>query len=490
MHEAYVKRFPRWRRTAGVRILQGLLLVLIVGFYATAHAQVTSLSQAKTLYVDAFSGGAEAGHLRDDFVRRLTKDGRFTLVQSAKSADAVVMGTAEIWQRGFVTINPRNPTTDRQAIYSGYLSLKVVSADGEPLWSWLFSPGRMTWGNIVDDLASRGAEKLIEASKSAPATKAEPTPATAHPRTILTGAGATFPEPLYQKWFEDFEQSHPGTYVRYSPIGSQLEIEALVAGKLDFAGSDGDSDLSAAHLRRIATVVGAVVPIYNLKGVTRDLYFTPQALADIYLGKVRRWNDPEIRQSNKGAHLPDAEIVVIHRSDGSGTSWVWSDFLSKVSPAWSSGVGRGMTLRWPVGSGAEHNDGVAEAVKRTPNAIGYVELSYAIQRGLSFGGVRNRAGEYIHADLDSLAEAAKASGGDGEVPQSITDSGDKYAYPIAAFTWIVVPTKAADPQKKAAVLELLRWVLTTGQKECAALGYVPLPRDVAESQLRWLNRTP
>ena len=472
----------------------GVLLVIVIGFCGSAGAQsVTSLSQAKTLFVDAFSGGDEAAHLRSSLVRRLAKDGHFTIVGSAKGADAVVTGTGQVWVKGYVTINPRNPSSDRQAVYAGYLSLEVVGADGQPLWSWLVSPGRLTWNSIVDELADRAADKLIAASKAPPAAASPASVPGTQSQTTLTGGGATFPAPLYRKWFEDFEQFHPGLYVRYSPVGSQNGIESLVAGKLDFAGSDVAPDIAvgdgarAADLRRFATVLGGVVPIYNVKGVAQDLRFTPEALADIYLGKVKRWDDPEIRRSNKGVNLPDDEIVVIHRSDGSGTTWVWSDFLSKISPAWLSSVGRGTTLQWPAGTGAEHSEGVAQAVKDTPNAIGYVELAYAIQHNLNFGAVRNRAGEYIRADLDSLADAASASGTNGEPPQSITDAAGKYAYPIAAFTWIVVPVQSADPAKQAGLAELLRWVLTTGQKESSALGYAPLPRDVAESQLHTLN---
>jgi phosphate transport system substrate-binding protein len=233
-----------------------------------------------------------------------------------------------------------------------------------------------------------------------------------------------------------------------------------------------------------------VVPIYNVHGVNQDLRFTSETLADIYLGRVRRWNDPEIRRTNHGVDLPDAAIAVIHRSDGSGTTWVWSDFLSKVSPAWESAVGHNTILHWPVGSGAEHNEGVADAVQKTPNSIGYVELSYAIQRQLSFGAVRNRAGEFIHADIDSLADAARESDDVGVLPAAITDPPGKNAYPIAAFTWLLLPARSSDPDKRAALTELLRWVLTSGQKECSALGYAPLPGEIAERELRMLNRWP
>jgi phosphate ABC transporter phosphate-binding protein len=486
------KSMPMKGRAPFGFICAALLVAVVVCCLGAGAQRVDSLSRVKTLYVDSFSGGDEAAHLRSSLIHRLAKDGRFSLVQSAKGADAVVNGTGQIWIRGFITINPRNPSTDRQAVYSGYLSLEVVGSDGQPLWSWLVSPGRLTWNNIVDELADRGADKLLEASKVAPVTTSASGSASAHPQATLAGGGATFPAPLYKKWFEDFEQFHPGMSLRYSPIGSQKGIESLVAGRLDFAGSDvapseavGASD--AATLHRFATVLGAVVPIYNIKGVTQDLRFTPEILAGIYMGRVRRWNDPEIRRANKGVNLPNEEIVVTHRSDGSGTTWVWSDYLSKVSQTWLTSVGRGTTLHWPVGTGAEGNEGVAQAVKNTPNAIGYVELVYAIQHGLSFGAVRNRAGEYVRADLDSLAVAAKASGTAGEPPPSITNAPGKYAYPISAFTWIVVPGQMTDATKRSALAELLRWVLTAGQKECSALGYTPLPHDVTESQLRTLS---
>jgi phosphate ABC transporter phosphate-binding protein len=476
----------------GVPLLRGILVALLICFCCAARSQVTSLSQVKTLYVDSFPGGSGATLFHDSLVRRLTKNGRFVLVPSAQGADAVLTGTGQIWIRGYITINPRNPASDRQAVYGGYLSLEAVSADGKPLWSWLVTPNKLTWTNFVDDLAGRGAEKLIAASKAASATADASGSPSAHAQTTLTGAGATFPAPLYQKWFQNFEQAHPGTYVQYLPLGSQRGIQSLIAGKLDFAGSDVAPELvlnavTTSHLRRFATVLGAVVPIYNIKGLTQDLRFTPEVLADIYLGKLRHWSDPEIRRSNKGVNLPDEQIVVIHRSEGSGTTWIWSDYLSKVSPAWTSAVGRGATLRWPEGRGAEGNEGVAEAVENTPNAIGYVELAYAIQHDLSYGAVRNRAHEFIHADLDNLAEAARTAGVAGEAAPSITDSDGKYAYPIATFTWIVIPTEIADALKKAAITDLLRWVLTDGQKECSAFGYAPLPHDVAVSQLRTVD---
>jgi phosphate ABC transporter phosphate-binding protein len=454
-----------------------------------AAQRVTSLSEVKALYVDTFSGGTEAAHLRESLVRQLSRSRRFQLVQSQKDADAVVSGTGQTWVRGFITTNPRTPSIDRQAVFGGYLSLEVVGADGQPLWSWLVTPGKISWTNIVDNLAGQAARKLIEAGDAGTTLSSPSALGGTLVQANIDGAGATFPALLYRKWFEDFERLHPGSRVRYSPVGSQSGIEMLVSGKLDFAGSDVApgvvaSSASDAQLRSIASVLGAVVPIYSLKGVTQDIRFTPETLADIYLGLVRRWDDVEIRRSNKGIDLPDTEINVIHRSDGSGTTWVWSNFLAKFSPPWPTKVGRGSILHRPVGTGAEHNEGVAEAVQNTPNSIGYVELAYAIQHQLSFGAVRNRSGAFIRADLDSLADAARGPGVAGAPQPSITDPPGKNAYPIAAFTWIVVPPSIADPAKRALLNGLLRWILTSGQKECSALGYVPLPRDVANSELR------
>jgi phosphate transport system substrate-binding protein len=392
-------------------------------------------------------------------------------------------------------MNPRSPSTNLQAVFGGYLSLEVLGSDGQPLWSWLVTPGRLSWNSIVDDLTGHAAKKLLDAAKSNGASSPAPGAGGALAETTLVGAGATFPAPLYQKWFQDFEQLHPGVTIRYSQQGSQLGVERILAGQLDFAGSDIAPEeiidpQAASHLHRIASVLGAVVPIYNIKGVSRDLRFTPEALADIYLGRVRRWNDPEIGRINRGVDLPDVPIAVVHRSDGSGTTWVWSDFLSKVSPAWAATIGRNALLKWPVGSGAERNEGVAETVQTTPNSIGYVELAYAIQHQLSFGTVRNRAGEFIHADLDSLAAAASGFAAAGEPPATITDSPARNAYPIAAFTWLLFPVRSSDPANRAALGTLLRWLLTSGQKECSALGYAPLPQDIADAEFRLLNTWP
>jgi hypothetical protein len=246
-----------------------LLLLAVAGLSIAAAAQgVNSLSQARTLYIAPFTGGAEAARIQQSFVRHLEKS-RFQLVQSPQNADAIVKGDGQVWVRGYVAINPRTPTTDRQAVYGGYLSVEVAGADGQPLWSWLATPSKTVWSNVLDDLAGNAAKKLIEASASASLPPASSSPANALRQTTLNAGGATFPAPLYQKWFEDFEQFHPGVHVRYAQIGSQLGDEKLLAGELDFAGSDvapevAVSDPRASALRRFATVLGAVVPIYNI----------------------------------------------------------------------------------------------------------------------------------------------------------------------------------------------------------------------------------
>jgi len=479
--------------------MRAAVLLVLAGMAAEVCAaawgqRAASLDQAKTLYVERFQGDGEASSLRQSLLRRLEKEHRFRIVDSRDASDAVVEGTGKIWLRGYISTNARTPANDRAAVYAGYLSLEVIGASGQPLWSWLATPGKLHWKSIVDDLADRAANKLLEAAReSGTGAGSGSTTAGNLAQTELTGGGATFPAPLYRKWFEDFEELHPGVKIHYTLLGSKAGVEKLAAGSFDFAGSDvapeiADSAAATAKLRRVASVMGAVVAIYNLQGEVRDLHFTPQALADIYLGKVKRWNDPEIRRSNSGMDLPDAEIAVVHRSEGSGTTWVWSNYLSKVSPEWAASAGHGVELNWPVGIGAEGNDGVADAVAKTPNSIGYVELAYAIQRQLSFAGVRNRAGEYIHPDLDSLADAAKSAGAENGVPMDISDAPGKNAYPIAGFTWLVIPAETKDSAKKAALEELLRWVLTSGQKECSALGYEPLPREIAESELRELGK--
>ena len=303
-------------------------------------------------------------------------------------------------------------------------------------------------------------------------------------QTTLNGAGATFPYPIYSKWFSEYHKLHPGIEFNYQSIGSGGGINQLKAGTVDFGASDMPlkDDLVAqipVPFVQLPTVLGSVVPSYNIPGVTAELKFTPEALAGIYLGKITHWNDKAIASVNPGVNLPDKPIVVIHRSDGSGTTFVWTDYLSKVSPEWKSSVGSNTSVKWPVGLGGKGNEGVSGLVRQMEGAIGYVELIYALQNNIQFGVVRNAAGNYIKASLDSTtlaASSAKFKPGDYRV--SITDAPGKQAYPIASFTYLLVPTQWKDANKKKIMVEFLHWMLDKGEGMVEQLDYAPLPSNL------------
>jgi phosphate transport system substrate-binding protein len=311
----------------------------------------------------------------------------------------------------------------------------------------------------------------------------------------LTGAGATFPYPMYSKWFDEYRKLHPNIQINYQSIGSGGGIRQVTEGTVDFGASDGpmtNEQLSAfrdkhgAAILHFPTVLGAVVPVYNLAGVSAQLRFTPAALAGIFLGKVTKWNDPAIASSNPAAKLPASDIVVVHRSDGSGTSFVFTDYLSKISADWKAKVGAGTAVNWPVGLGGKGNEGVSGLVKQTAGSIGYVELIYAEQNKITHGAVRNAAGEFVTASTAGVTAAA--AGVSANMPDdfrvSITDAPGKGAYPISSFTWLLVPTKIADPAKRRAITDFLKWMLTDGQKMAEALHYAPLPKAVVEKELK------
>ena len=475
--------------------IAAMALLIVAGPGSQAYPQTAqSLSQVKRLYVEIDDDGGLVDQLRQTLIKRLRKTGKYEIVDSPALADATLKGTSQMWLKGYITTNSRSPMTNREAVYGGYLSAEVVGKNSETLWSYLVTPGKLIWTSITDDLAASLVKALLAAGMEEDEASAATTPKHNLARTSLSGAGATFPAPLYQKWFQSYQQRNPEVRIAYEAVGSEKGTELLAAGEVDFAASDvsspdlGDPQLHAS-VRRIPSVLGAVVPIYNLSGFSQELRFSAEALAGIYLGKITKWNDPEIRRWNKGVDLPDADIVVVHRADGSGTSFTWSDFLSKTSSEWETTVGRGTRPKWPVGKAAEGNAGVADLVKSTANSLGYVELVYAIQHQLNFGAIRNSAGEFVRASLDSVAEAAKSAAGDvyARTPPSITNARAKDAYPVATFTWILLPQETKDSAKRAALVDLLKWMLTDGQKECSALGYAPLPRDVAQRQLESLN---
>ena len=317
------------------------------------------------------------------------------------------------------------------------------------------------------------------------------TPVPAPDAVMLTAAGATFPYPIYSKWFSDYNKIHPDIQINYQSIGSGGGIRQVLSGTVDFGASDApmsDEQLAQAKTKilHFPTVLGAVVPTYNITGVPGSLDFTGQLLADIFLGKVTKWNDPEIAQYNKGINLPTEDIVVVHRSDGSGTSYVWTDYLSKVSPEWQSKVGKNTSVNWPVGLGGKGNEGVSGLVKQTPGAVGYVELIYAVQNQIPYGRVRNASGVFVKANLASVTAAA--AGYVKTMPEdfrvSITDSPGDTAYPVASFTYLLIPTKIQDEKKRNIIKDFLIWMLSDGQEDAEPLSYAPLPKEVVAKEVR------
>ena len=318
--------------------------------------------------------------------------------------------------------------------------------------------------------------------------------ATAGAQTLLNAAGATFPYPIYSKWFSVYHQDHSNVQINYQSIGSGGGIQQLKAGTVDFGASDmplNDETLGQFPFKilQFPTVLGAIVPTYNIPGVQAELKFTPQALADIYLGKVTKWNDPEIAGANPGVKLPADDIVVIHRSDGSGTTFVWTDYLSKVSPDWKSKVGSNTSVNWPVGLGGKGNEGVSGLVQQTPNAIGYVELIYALQNHLSYGVVKNSSGKFIKASLETVNEAAAgvAAKMQKDIRISITDAPGANAYPICSFTYLLIPVNISDATKRDAIKGFLNWMVANGQTMVESLNYAQLPKAVVDIEKKQIS---
>jgi phosphate transport system substrate-binding protein len=307
----------------------------------------------------------------------------------------------------------------------------------------------------------------------------------------LTGAGATFPAPIYQKWFAAY-QSIGKVQINYQPIGSGGGIKSVTEGTVDFGASDApltDAQLAAYKAKNkhevllFPTVLGAAVPSYNVPGVSGQLNFTPEVLAGIYLGEIKKWNDAKIASANPKIKLPDKDVLVIHRSDGSGTTYCWTDYLSKVSGEWKSKVGKNTSVEWPTGVGAKGNDGVAGLLKQQEGSIGYLELIYAVKNRLPFGKVKNKSGEFVKAELQSVTAAAAAM---KEMPAdfrvSITDGAGSGAYPISTFTWLLVPSHYNNPAKAQAVKGFLNWAITKGQDQVESLEYAKLPKTVVAQE--------
>ncbi|MDP9113116.1 MAG: phosphate ABC transporter substrate-binding protein PstS [Acidobacteriota bacterium] len=311
---------------------------------------------------------------------------------------------------------------------------------------------------------------------------------------LINAAGATFPYPMYSKWFDAYHKKFSNLQFNYQSIGSGGGIKQVTEGTVDFGASDGPmndkqlqefKDKHGFGILHFPTVMGADVPVYNVAGVNTDLNFTPEALAGIFLGKITKWNDPELAKANPAAKLPAADIIVVHRSDGSGTTYIWTDYLSKVSPEWEMKVGRGTSVNWPVGLGGKGNEGVSGQVQQTPNSIGYVELIYAVQNKMKTGKVKNAAGNWVQASLAGVTAAAASS---KEMPDdfrvSITNAPGKDAYPVSSFTWLLIPEKISDPTKKKAIKDFLAWMLADGQSMTEPLAYARLPKAVVAKELK------
>src|SRR6266853_369686 len=314
----------------------------------------------------------------------------------------------------------------------------------------------------------------------------------------INGAGATFPYPMYSKWFDEYHKKNANIAINYQSIGSGGGIKQVTEGTVDFGATDGpmnDEQLKAyadkhgSGILHFPTVLGAVVPFYNIPGVSADLNFTPEALAGIFLGKITKWNDPAIADANKGIKLPAEDIVVVHRAEGSGTTYCWTDYLSKVSDEWKTKVGKGGSVNWPVGIGGKGSEGVTGTVKNTPNSITYAELIYCECNKIPYGNVKNASGVFVKASL--AAVSAAAAGAAKEMPDdfrvSITNAPGKAAYPISTFTWLLIPKKFSDAGKRDAIKGFVKWMLADGQNYAEALSYAKLPKEVVAKEVKALN---
>ena len=314
-------------------------------------------------------------------------------------------------------------------------------------------------------------------------------------RIQISGAGATFPYPIYSKWFAEYNRMHPNVEINYQSIGSGGGIRQLSAGTVFFGASDGpmtNDQIYAAGfpVLHLPTVLGGVVPVYNIPGVDAELRFTGPVLANIFLGRITKWNDAAIKAVNPSVNLPNDDITVVHRSDGSGTTYIWVDYLSKMSAEFRKSVGVATSVNWPAGVGGKGNEGVAGLVKQTPGAIGYVELIYALQSKIAYGAVQNQTGQFVRASTETVSNAAtgaaKAMPRDFRV--SITNAPGHNVYPISSFTWLLFNERPSDRVKSRTMVDFVKWALTDGQRFAAELGYAPLPKEVVALEMQALSR--
>ena len=460
------------------------LLARLSPFLLAAPTLAWQPAQVKRIYVEPFTTRTGSETLRGDLVAELRKIKSISIAESESTADMILAGGGEIWIAGYRSLNPRAGTSlsNGTPVYAGYLSVELRDPEDETLWSDLVTPGAASI-DISKELSKRITKDVAEALSRGLAPASIKT--LRQPQTALKGAGATFPFPVYEKWFTNYRRANPNVQFTFSPVGSESGVRSLLKGEVDFAASDSPHaihDLAPAEESEyllFPSVIGAIVPIVNLPGVTGEIHFTPEALAGIYLGKIKKWNDPILRQANRALRLPDLDIVVVHRADGSGTSYAWTDYLSQTSVEWKAQVGAGLSPQWPVGRGASGNEGVAQTVKELGGSIGYVEFIYALRNHLNYAKVENRRGEVVGASLESIAAAVKhASPMNDDLKISIVNSPGPGAYPIASCTWLIVPVHIADERKRNAMADFLKWMLGPGEAQAAALGYLELPKDI------------
>ncbi|MGO9322956.1 MAG: phosphate ABC transporter substrate-binding protein PstS [Terracidiphilus sp.] len=311
----------------------------------------------------------------------------------------------------------------------------------------------------------------------------------------ITAAGATFPYPIYSKWFSEYSAAHPGVQINYQSIGSGGGIKQVCSGTVDFGASDmpmTDDLLKSCGVKliHIPTVLGADVPAYNVPGVSTDLKFSQSVLADIFLGNLTNWNDPRIAKDNPGVHLPDQKIIVVHRSDGSGTTFIWTDFLSKVSKEWAGGPGKGTAINWPTGVGGKGNEGVSGYIRQLPGSIGYVELIYALQNHINFGSVQNADGKFIKASIDGVTAAAATAKIPADYRVSITNAPGPNVYPVSSFTYLLIPTQPKNAANEKIMKDLFSWCINSGEGEVSTLSYAPLPDSLKQKVLQTVYALP